>query len=154
MLLQLTRQYDVSPSHLILQLTPHTDPADLPLLRQLAERLHGEGFKLALNHFGRGTVSLDLIQTLPIDMIKMEGEFSQQLENNPKINSILSAFIQMAKELHLHLIFDGIQNGRQLELLRELGAHWWAGPYAGLVQKPDTLFSADETPSNGETDKK
>ena len=153
-LLQLTRQYDVSPSHLILQLTPHTDPADLPLLRQLAERLHGEGFKLALNHFGRGTVSLDLIQTLPIDMIKMEGEFSQQLENNPKINSILSAFIQMAKELHLHLIFDGIQNGRQLELLRELGAHWWAGPYAGLVQKPDTLFSADETPSNGETDKK
>lgn len=143
-LLQLTRQYGVSPSHLILQLMPHTDPADLPLLRQLAERLHGEGFKLALNRFGRGTVSLDLIQTLPIDMIKMEGELTRDLGHNPKTTPVLSAFIRMAEDLHLHLVFDGVENGRQLELLRELGAHWWAGPYAGGAQPADMLFETSK----------
>ena len=123
---------------------PHTDPADLPLLRQLAERLHGEGFKLALNRFGRGTVSLDLIQTLPIDMIKMEGELTRDLGHNPKTTPVLSAFIRMAEDLHLHLVFDGVENGRQLELLRELGAHWWAGPYAGGAQPADMLFETSK----------
>lgn len=147
-LLQLTRQYDVSPAMLVLQITPLTALADLPLLRQLAERLHGEGFKLALNHFGRGTVSLDLIQNLPIDIIQMEADLIQDLGRNVKTNPVLNAFIQMANALRLHLIFDGVENGRQLELLRELGAHWWAGPYAGTPQEPDKLFA-----NNTQTDK-
>ena len=147
-LLQLTRQYEADPSQLILQLPSQIALSDLPLLRQLAERLHGEGFKLALNHFGRGTVSLDLIQTLPLDMVKMEGEFSRDLGNNAKTAPIISSFIRMAEELHLQLIFDGVENGRQLELLRELGARWWTGPYAGEAQTPDALFHGRADISN------
>ena len=149
-LLQLTRQYEIAPSQLILQLPSQTALSDLPLLRQLAERLHGEGFKLALNHFGRGTVSLDLIQTLPLDMVKMEGEFSRDLGNNSKTAPIISAFIRMAEELNLQLIFDGVKNGRQLELLRELGARWWTGPYAGEAQPPDALFHSTTDTASGQ----
>lgn len=138
-LFQLTRQYDVAPSDLILQLTPQAESADLPFLRQLAEGLHHKGFQLALNHFSRGTVSLDLIKTLPIDMIKMEGEFLKDLESNPKTRQILSAFIGMAKALKLRMVFDGVEYIGQLHTLRELGADLFQGPLAGTPTTPDQL---------------
>ena len=147
-LLQLTRQYNVSPAQLILQLSPQTDPADLPLLRQLAERLHGEGFKLALHHFGRGNISLDLIQNLPIDMIKMEGQFIQDLGKNPKTVPVLEAFIRMAKELQIRLVFDGVENKQQLELLRNLQAGSWSGPLAGKPQDAAHLFQKETINTN------
>ncbi len=140
-LLQLARQYEIPTSNLILQLSPRTDPADIPLLKQLAERLHKEGFRLALNHFGRGTISLDLIQTLPLDMVIMEGEFIRDLEHNAKIPPILQAFVDMAQKLQLHLVFDGVETEKQLNLLRQLGPAWWTGPLAGKAVPAQQFFS-------------
>lgn len=140
-LLQLTKQYEVAAADLILQLSPHTSPQDLPLFKQLAQKLHTEGFKLSLNHFGRGTVSLDLIQTLPIDIVKMEGVFINDIEDNARIPPVLTAFIEMAKSLHLRLIFDGVKEESQLQALKKLGAQCWSGPLAGAPLSPQQLFS-------------
>lgn len=140
-LLQLTKQYGVPASSLILQLTPHTAPEDLPLFKQLAIKLHNAGFKLSLNHFGRGTVSLDLIQALPLNIVKMEGIFIQDLGSNPRTPAVLSSFINMAQSLHLHLIFDGVKENKQLQELKQLGALWWAGPLAGEALSPEKLFA-------------
>ncbi len=143
-LLQLTKQYEVSASSLILQLTPHTAPEDLPLFKQLAIKLHNAGFKLSLNHFGRGTVSLDLLQALPLDIVKMEGIFIQDLNTNPRTAAVLSAFIEMAASLNLHLIFDGVKENTQLQQLKQLGALWWAGPLAGEALSPEKLFASNQ----------
>ena len=138
---QLIRQYEVPANQLILQVSPRTDPSDVPLLRQLAQRLHKEGFKLALNHFGRGTISLDLIQTLPLDMVIMEGEFIKELGDNPKILPILESFLTMAKKLNIHLVFEGVQSEKQLHLLRQLGPSWWTGPLAGAPVQAEHFFT-------------
>lgn len=140
-LLQLTRQYEVPAENLILQLSPRTDPADIPLLKQLAQRLHKEGFRLALNHFGRGTISLDLIQILPLDMVIMEGEFIRDVNNNSKIQPILESFVTMAQKLNLRLVFDGVENEEQLKLLKQMGSNWWTGPLAGTPVPYAHFFS-------------
>ncbi len=140
-LLQLTRQYEVPAENLILQLSPRTDPADIPLLKQLAQRLHKEGFRLALNHFGRGTISLDLIQILPLDMVIMEGEFIRDVNNNSKIQPILESFVTMAQKLNLRLVFDGVDNEEQLKLLKQMGSNWWTGPLAGTPVPYAHFFS-------------
>ena len=140
-LLQLTRQYEVPAENLILQLSPRTDPADIPLLKQLAQRLHKEGFRLALNHFGRGTISLDLIQILPLDMVIMEGEFIRDVNNNSKIQPILESFVTMAQKLNLRLVFDGVDNEEQLKLLKQMGSKWWTGPLAGTPVPYAHFFS-------------
>ena len=137
---QLTKQYEVSAKDIILLVTTLTNPADIPLLRQLAERLHKEGFKLALNHFGRGTISLDLLQTLPLDMVIMEKEFIRDLDDNPKTIPILQAFIDLGHKLNIHLVFDGVEKENQLKLLRQLGAPWWTGPLAGAPTPAAQFF--------------
>lgn len=134
---QFVRQYKLSPSDLILQITPQTAAADLPLLRQLAKQLHAEGFQLALSHFGRGTVSLDLIKTLPIDMIQMEEEAIKDVAENPKTKQILSAFVAMAKGLNLRLVFDGVADEKQWTALKELGGEFFEGPLAGQPTPPE-----------------
>lgn len=136
---QLARRYGVPPSGLILQITPNTASDDLPFLRQLALRLDKEGFRLALNHFGRGTVSLELMKSLPVHLIKMETELLKDIESNPKTRQILAAFIHMASSLNLELVFSGVENKEQLAILKELGAKLYEGPLAGTPQDGQTL---------------
>jgi len=80
------------------------------------ERLRSQGYQIALDDFGTGYSSLNYLQTLPIDILKIDRSFISNLSegNNSKI---LTAIITVAKALNLKVIAEGIEHQGQLAYL-------------------------------------
>ncbi|NPA54907.1 MAG: diguanylate cyclase [Epsilonproteobacteria bacterium] len=65
---------------------------------------------IIIDNFGIGNLSLALLKRLPIDTLKISGEFISNLENDDKNKAIVSAIISLAKQLRLHTIANGVNS--------------------------------------------
>jgi diguanylate cyclase (GGDEF)-like protein len=77
--------------------------------------------QLALDDFGQGQTALRHLRTLPLDLLKIDKSFVQQGDKNSEDQAILRAIIQMAHDLGMLVVADGIETRSQLELLNKLG---------------------------------
>ena len=86
----------------------------LALLREFK----GLGLKIALDDFGTGFSSLSYLKRLPIDTVKIDRAFIQELTSNPEDAAIVQAIIGMAHSLGLRVIAEGVETEAQLGYLR------------------------------------
>ena len=90
------------------------------------QRLHRLGVELALDDFGTGYSSLSYLTTLPIDFIKIDRAFIQNLEQGKNLG-LVKAMLAMAQALEVAVIAEGIETQQQHELLTELGCEFGQG---------------------------
>lgn len=81
------------------------------------QELSDMGIELILNNFGSGYSGITSILDLPIDTVKLERMFIWQLETNPDSAHIIEGLIQIAKNLNIRLIAEGVETENQLRLL-------------------------------------
>ncbi|MCS4309082.1 diguanylate cyclase (GGDEF)-like protein/PAS domain S-box-containing protein [Rheinheimera pacifica] len=89
-------------------------------LNQLTQ-LKALGFKLSIDDFGTGYSSLSYLRRLPIDTLKIDQSFVQDLPGNISACQIASAIIAMGKALGLDVIAEGIEHQQQLDFLLQAG---------------------------------
>jgi EAL domain-containing protein (putative c-di-GMP-specific phosphodiesterase class I) len=77
------------------------------------------GVKVALDDFGTGYSSLNYIRRIPLDKLKIDRSFITDLTTLPKNQEICEGIIQMAHNLGLEVIAEGVEKNSQLELLKE-----------------------------------
>ena len=113
-------EFELSPSFLILEITEgvlmeNTDKAidDINKLRSL-------GIKVALDDFGTGFSSLAYLKALNVDIIKLDRSFIQNALSDRTSNIITKTVIELARDLKLKLVAEGIENYQQFLYLREL----------------------------------
>ena len=110
----------VDPDGIIIEITEnivgHSSDVEA-LLRAVRDR----GVQLALDDFGEGQTSLRYLRRFPLDLLKIDEGFVQRGDLDQADRSILRSIIQMAHDLGLVVIAEGIENRGQLELLRNLG---------------------------------
>lgn len=82
---------------------------------------------MVIDDFGTGYSSLSYLQCLPIDILKIDRSFIQNLENNEKNLEIVKTIVSLAKNLNLEVVAEGIENTDQLAILRELECHYGQG---------------------------
>ena len=104
-------------------------------LEPLAE-LRALGVQVVLDDFGTGYSSLTYLQHLPIDTLKIDRSFMQEMRDDERTLQIVGTIISLAKTLHLDLVAEGIENVEELELLRERGCPHGQGY---LFSKPAPL---------------
>ena len=85
------------------------------------------GFRLAIDDFGTGHSSLSRLHALPIDSFKLDRSFVQDIETGGRPLAIVKSLIAMAHELGHAVIAEGIENDRQLAILRNLGCEYYQG---------------------------
>ena len=110
----------VNPDGVILEITENIVGQSGDVEALLAE-VKQRGVRLALDDFGEGQTSLRYLRSFPLDLLKVDRLFVQRSDLDAADRAILRSIIQMAHDLGLVVIAEGVENRAQLRLLQELG---------------------------------
>lgn len=91
------------------------------LLHQLANELQSNGFICSLDDFGSGYSSLNLLKNLPINVLKLDVLFFRQSRDKRRERIVVRNIINMAKELKICVVAEGVEERESLEFLRDAG---------------------------------
>lgn len=98
--------------------------------RQASEqlgRLRERGVLIALDDFGTGYSSMATLRNLPIDVMKVDRAFVQDLSDDPSALAVTRAILTLAQALGKHTVAEGIETQAQADLLRQLGCDEFQG---------------------------
>ena len=131
----------LQPQFLELEITESVLMKDTEATRKTLHQLKQLGVILAVDDFGTGYSSLSYLQRLPIDVLKIDQSFVQNIESAEDDGIIVSAIISMANSLNLRVIAEGIENANQLAFLKAHHCQEGQGYFFGHPLKAEQ-FSA------------
>ena len=108
----------LAPAQLELELTESILINDIENVVGRLQRLKSLGIKLSIDDFGTGYSSLSYLKRFNVDKLKIDQSFVRDMADDPNDAAIVLAIIQMARSLNLKTIAEGIENKKQLSLLR------------------------------------
>ena len=117
--MNITKQYDISPSNLEIEITERTTVDNNIDMKEILEKIKEKGFSIAIDDFGTGYSSLNMLEMLPIDMIKIDKSFIDRIgEKNETIN-LLEIILLISKKLNLKTVAEGVEKREQVEYLKK-----------------------------------
>jgi diguanylate cyclase (GGDEF)-like protein len=129
----------VSPSRLKLEVTESTLMADPDVARSILHDLHGRGIEIAIDDFGTGYSSLSYLADLPVSEVKIDRSFVGRMGNASKETVIVKSTIDLAHNLGLRTVAEGVEDARIVSRLRRLGCDAAQGYAISRPQKPEDL---------------
>lgn len=117
----------LDPASLELEITENLAMQDLAITRSLLQELHQLGVSLALDDFGMGYSSLNHLKHFPLDSIKIDRSFIQELRAGSRDAAIVRALIDLGRGLDLKIIAEGVETQEQAELLQVFGCRMMQG---------------------------
>jgi diguanylate cyclase len=127
---QIRRALDVSgldPALLEVELTETAVMSDAEESIQILETISRMGVLVSVDDFGTGYSSMSYLRRFPIDKLKIDRCFVEQMDTRAEDASIVRAIISLAHSLHLKVIAEGVETPAQLQLLAELGCDQYQG---------------------------
>ena len=112
------RETGFEARYLDLELTEGVLMEDAESTVAVLQELKAMGIHLAVDDFGTGYSSLSYLRQFPIDVLKIDKSFVQQISGNPNDSAIVSAIIDMGKNLKQRVIAEGIETEEQLAFLQ------------------------------------
>ncbi|MBL7257533.1 putative bifunctional diguanylate cyclase/phosphodiesterase [Paractinoplanes lichenicola] len=105
--------------------------------------LRALGVRIALDDFGTGHSSLGLLQTVPVDILKVDKSFVDNVTQAGRHTVIAEALFQVSTGLGLSAVAEGVETAEQADALHRLGYRYLQGYYYGRpVAEPDFALSA------------
>ena len=104
-----------------LEITEGAIMDDAARAKATLERLSQRGYKLSIDDFGTGYSSLAYLQQLPVQELKIDMSFVKGMEKNPGDETIVRSTIELAHNLGLSVVAEGVENAAILQRLGELG---------------------------------
>ncbi|MBX7403035.1 bifunctional diguanylate cyclase/phosphodiesterase [Clostridium chauvoei] len=126
---EIIEKYNVDAKNIELELTESIVFEDKKILVNTLNKLKDIGFKISIDDFGSGYSSLNLLNDLPADIIKLDKAFLEKASEDKKVNMTIKNIIHMAKDLDLFTVAEGVETEEQLKSLREAGCDIAQGYY-------------------------
>lgn len=136
---RLLNQYGDSGWTLTLELTESQFMADPEPVSTTCRQLRELGCRIHLDDFGTGYSALNYLVHLPLDGIKLDRSFIQQMETDHGVRAITEAVFTLAGKLNLEIIAEGVETEQQLVILRQLGECSIQGYLFGRPMQADEL---------------
>jgi EAL domain-containing protein (putative c-di-GMP-specific phosphodiesterase class I) len=115
---------------------------------KLINELKDAGIKFALDDFGTEYSSLNYLKLLPISTLKIDKSFVDQLKNSIVERAINSNIINLAHSLNLSVVAEGVEEGEQVEILKDMNCDEIQGFYYSKplpAAEAEKLLSAQKT---------
>ena len=132
-ILELLRNHDLPAKNLVLEITEEAVVLDFKHATLILECLRDLGIRIAMDDFGTGYSSLSMIKRLPIDELKIDRSFITNLPADRADVAIVSAAMNLAQNLGLQVIAEGVETQAALNWLAESGCEQAQGY---LISKP------------------
>ena len=126
---RIVTENQLTPTDLHLEITESAYAQDVDYMLQAVGELRGAGFKIEMDDFGSGYSSLNMLCLMPIDMLKIDMKFVQNLMNSDGGYRILKLVISMAHSMNLPASVEGVEDQTQYELVRKAGCDVVQGYY-------------------------
>ena len=130
---------DHAPPRLILEVTEAAAIADLQQARAFAEALERLGLRMSLDDFGAGLGSFSSLRALPVDYLKIDGQFVGGLAGNPVDREIVKAIVALARAAGRRTVAEFVSDQDTLELLTALGVDLAQGFHIGRPRPLEEL---------------
>lgn len=119
----------------------------------IMDGIRAEGFTISIDDFGTGYSSLAYLKRFPVNTLKIDKSFINDIPDDPNGSAIVQAIIAMGHALNLKVVTEGVETEKQLKALREFGSDEYQGyyfskpvPYAQFLQ----LLLQQHAPQAGE----
>ena len=139
---KLIKRFDVDPTALIFEVTETVAVSNLYQAKLMMTAIKALGCRFSLDDFGVGFASFNYMRELPIDIIKIDGIFIQNLDINKDDQLFVKALIDVAKGLGRQTIAEYVENEAILHILQRYGVDFAQGFYIGKPQQ-DLLPESD-----------
>lgn len=126
---QMVQHYGISPDRLALEITEGVMLHDVDRSLQWLNALHAMGFRVYLDDFGTGYSSLSYLKLFPVDTLKVDKSFVQDMQSGDDDNTLVGAIIAMGRGLGLNTVAEGVETQSHLLALQRMGCHYAQGYY-------------------------
>ena len=120
-------RFNIPPQHICFEITETAVIANLGIAIDFINKLKKIGCQFALDDFGSGLSSFTYLKKLPVDYLKIDGEFVRDIVNDPMDRAIVSAINDIGHEMKLKTVAEYVENKAILQLLQELGVDYVQG---------------------------
>jgi EAL domain-containing protein (putative c-di-GMP-specific phosphodiesterase class I) len=132
------------PDRLVLEITESTAIANEAQAIACMRALKAMGVRLALDDFGTGYSALAYLQSMPIDMLKLDRRFVQGIEADARARKLTAGIVRLARSLDIAVVAEGVETQAQADCLSSAGCRlgqgfFWARPArAAWLGEPGT----------------
>ncbi|HCT65113.1 MAG TPA: hypothetical protein DIC60_07640 [Lachnospiraceae bacterium] len=151
-IISLTEKYDIEPEMLKFEITESAYTDNLYQLLNAMETLQKHGFEILMDDFGSGYSSLNMLKDVPVDILKIDMKFIEDLDVSSRAGSVMTNVIRMAKWLNMSVVAEGVETKAQLVVLRNIGCDKVQGFYLSkpLSTGDFAKLMEDQNPENAE----
>ncbi|MCH7854956.1 MAG: EAL domain-containing protein [Proteobacteria bacterium] len=139
-ILQLLNEHDITPDRLTLEITEHSVMEDIHHAISVLECLRHIGVRISMDDFGTGHSSLAQIKNMPLHELKIDKSFITTLMSNEQNKAIVRTMIELAHNMNLIVVAEGIEDEDTLRQLSDLGCEQAQGYFMSKPISSDDLL--------------
>lgn len=139
-LARLVQQYRISPSRIMLEFTEGLLMNDVDAAIEKIKQLKKLGYTFSIDDFGTGYSSLSYLKHLPVDQLKIDKSFVEDITKNEDDAVFVGTIIAIAQHMNLGVVAEGVESEMELEFLKENGCPCFQGYYFSKPLPDDQFF--------------
>ena len=125
----ITSRYGLERRALRLEITESAYTEDADHLIKVIGELREKGYEIEMDDFGSGYSSLNMLSSMPIDVLKMDMAFIRNIERNERDFHLVELILDIARYLKVPVVAEGVETEKQLQLLKKAGCALVQGYY-------------------------
>ena len=148
--MDLLKKYTVSPDKINLEITETSQDVNYDVIEQNINKLSDNGISFSLDDYGTGYSNILRISRLPLDIIKLDKTFVDDLDK-PGMKTVISETIAMLKKMNKKILVEGVETYEQFDYFRNAGCDYIQGYYFSKPLPKKDFFDFMEASENGKS---
>ncbi|SCW66372.1 diguanylate cyclase (GGDEF) domain-containing protein [Ruminococcaceae bacterium YRB3002] len=136
--LAMLKKYDLPAANILVEITETSLMKNLAMSKRNLIKLRTENVRVALDDFGTGYSSFNYLKELPVDEIKIDKTFVDDVETDKFNQSFISSITTLVHSMNKKVVVEGVENENQVNMIREYGADIFQGYF---FSRPLTVFN-------------
>ena len=137
-------KYEIPTELLNIEITESAIASGESFLGDQIKRFRDSGYQVWMDDFGSGYSSLNNLKIYEFDVLKIDMDFLRTFDTNKKTQVIIATIINMAKELDIHTLAEGVETKEQYEFLRRIGCEKMQGYLFGKPKPLEEFVRPDD----------